>query len=123
MTPDHYAVPDDVYLSLVGYVRWNWDNRGHNITTLWHDHFGRFFYHEEFWTPYSPPFWWGVATTDLKPCDTDLFCEHVDQNINSIQDPDEALSVYYRYRELLTVWGIVEGVDKGFEWLRENAKS
>jgi hypothetical protein len=120
VTPGHYAVPDGMDIRLIGYVRRDHDNFGHYITTLWRNQAGQFFYYEDFWTPYTPPFWLGASLTDLTPCNASEFCDHVDAVCASITDPEEYTSVYIRYAELMTVWGILEGVDRGFAWKREN---
>lgn len=122
MIPDHYTVPDGLSIQLIGYVRRDWNDRGHYITTLWRNRAGQFFYYEDFWTPYAPPFWLGVTLDDLTPCDPDQFCNHVDDVCASITDQEEQASVYCRFAELMTVWGILEGVDRGFDWMRENHK-
>lgn len=120
MTPDHYTVPEGLDIRLIGYVRRDWDDLGHYITTLWRNKAGKFFYYEDFWTPYAPPFWLGVSLTDLTPCGADEFCDHVDTVCASVTDQEERVSVYIRFAELMTVWGILEGVDRGFTWAQEN---
>lgn len=120
MFPDHYAVPDDLNIRLIGYVRRDHDDLGHYITTLWRTPAGQYLYHEDYWTPYSPPFWWGTTPEELTSCTTDSFCDHIDTIIEAVDDQEAQYSLYARYAELLTVWGVLEGVEKGFAWAREN---
>jgi hypothetical protein len=120
--PDHYAVPGSLDIRLVGYVRHGWDNHGHYVTTLWCDSNRRFFYFEDFWTPYTPPFWLGTSLDDLTPCDPDQFCTHVEEICEGVQDWEEQMSVYYQFTELLTLWGVLEGVDRGFAWVKDHPR-
>lgn len=117
MFPHHYAVPDSLNIHLVGYVRWGWDKEGHYITTLWRAHGGECFYYEDLWNPYSPPFWLDITVQDLTPCTSEQFCDHVEAVCAAIRDEEEQVSVYFRYRELLTVWGVLEGMEAGFAWM------
>jgi hypothetical protein len=118
--PDHYALPEGLDHRLIGYVRRDYDDIGHYITTLWRDEAGQYFFYEDYWTPYSPPFWWGVTPDQLTPCDDDTFCDHIETVMATVSDTDEQNSLWFRYAELLTVWGVLEGVEKGFAWAREN---
>lgn len=120
MFPDHYAAPEGLDLRLIGYVRWDHDKLGHYLTVLWRRKDGRCFFYEDYWTPYVPPFWWGVTPEELIPCDTESFCNHISVIVETVEDPQLQWELYARYAELLTVWGVLEGVEKGFAWAQEN---
>ncbi len=120
MFPAHYAVPEDLNVRCIGYVRWAETGEGHNILTLWRGEQDSYYYCEDLWTPYSVPFWFGKSMEDLTPCTTEEFTNHV--NVIWLtrraqgQTVEENHSLWYRLRELMTVWGWDRGSEIAFRW-------
>lgn len=123
MYPAHYNVPDGLNIRCIGYVRWAETEHGYHLTTLWRDTEGNDYFCEDVWTPFSTPFWLGTRMSDLVPCTSVEFAEHAQNICLSIEDEEERLSAYYRYHELMLVWGYAKGTELGFDHVRHTARN
>lgn len=119
MYPDHYAVPEGLNIRCIGHVRWAETEEGYFVTTLWRDPEGNAYYAEDVWTPFAAPFWFSTSMSDLVPCDSTEFAEHVEDICLSIEDEQQQVATFFRYHELMLLWGFANGIALGFEQARQ----
>ena len=115
MYADHYAVPADLNIKLVGFVRWKTTSEGHWVLSLWRTPDGKAYSCQELYQIWSLPFWMTTRMSDLIECTSETLERDVLLIENACAKGEERNSVHYLTQELFALWGYLEGANQALD--------